>query len=284
HPRSISTWRYAAIMSLTKFACWLLLALMMVKSSAAARNSPYTMNVSLEHSVLYAADRWLPVRVELTNQSATPVNGFVEITPAGEGAVYHLPVFVPAHARVTRPVAVYFPDPPETPSSEKAATPMLLAMWRGSDGERLAMTDVLGHPLHLAIANAPTDRSAAMTMMLRGQLDLETKANNIGDWTAVLMEAGGYPSAVVIKYDTEFPRELAALDGVRVIAWSGLDPSNLSQIQREVLLNWVRGGGRLVVGAPTAPEQIQSSWLAEWLPVRIVGHRLAKGIQTTDDR
>src|SRR5690606_37210057 len=41
---------------------------------------------------------------------------------------------------------------------------------------------------------------------------------------------------------------------------------------------------RLVVGAPTAPEQIQSSWLAEWLPVRIVGHRLARGIQTTDGR
>src|SRR5256885_15375904 len=79
--------------------------------SSSSAQEKYEMTVDPAFGRVYPADRWLPLRITLGNNSDAAVDGAV-IIPIAQPTVateFHVPVVVPAHAQVSVTAYAYLP-------------------------------------------------------------------------------------------------------------------------------------------------------------------------------
>ncbi len=255
----------------------LLVALLAVCSPAWGQPAEYGLTLSLRHGIFYPPLKWVPLRIEVRNRSARPIDGYVDMPIEGEGMAVTLrvPVNVPAHSRVTQTAYGYFPAEVAMSAhdrQENRTPPVTVAELHSGDGAVRAREPLVARPL-TAGESLPTVVDSPATSLLLDDGYMDSRAYSPEDFNLTLQQVRGYASMLFSLNTDQFPRHRAAVDGVRVVLLGNIDPDALDPAQRQVLLEFIRGGGVLVVAAPQV-EPIAGSWLAQYLPVRLVGRRL----------
>lgn len=81
-----------------------------------------------------------------------------------------------------------------------------------------------------------------------------------------------YRSVCVASLDAaDVPDEWFGFEAADTIVWDDPDPRRLSDIQLEALAQWVRNGGRLVLGLGPAASRLRGTPLEPLLPVQLTG-------------
>jgi hypothetical protein len=251
-------------------------------SSASGQADPHTLSLGMKHGVFYPPLKWVPLRVDVRNNTNQPLVGHVHLPIDGEGAsvTIRVPVHVPAHSRVTETAYAQFPE--EVPLTaqqkrDKSVPPVTTGQLIAQDGNTVHRVDLLARPLEPSEARSISISRSPATTLLAADDFAEGPAFDADDFVRTIEQTGGYASTLATVDSSTLPRHRAAYDGVRVVLLGKMDPNALDAAQRETLLGFIRGGGVLVVSNPD-PQVVGGSWLAQHLPVRLIGERLANQI------
>ena len=261
-----------------RFSATLLIVVVLCALARPAAGAPepesnYALTAVLELGAQFLPDRWVPVRLELTNRSTRDVDGFVSM-PAGAGAssfIVRQPCRIPARSRVRITVPVMFADPQATRDSggpARSETALSRVDWLSAGGERLAVTDLHG----TVQADAP---GANAGFGNRSLLLFITGDANPDDTEMTPPPATGPFAALAPAWlnVANAPRQRAAYDACRFVVLQGVHPDMLDVAQREALLQHMLAGAVVIVPAPNADTMPAGSWLDPYWPVEIVGHR-----------
>ena len=224
---------------------------------------------SLPFGASYVADGWLPVRVDVRNDSDSAIVGTVRILPTVAGAAeFRAPVHSPARSRVAQMVWAYFPGLKDSR--------IALVTLNDSSGAQLARTELTGVPVTIdasAMPNGIVDHGFLISISgyegdLSDEATMESIGGTLADFyqmrsTQVATDAAGVLSA------------WAPYRGAYAVQIRNMDPDDLAPSQRQTILDYVRAGGVLLITAPDAA-QMAGSWLEPLLPVRLIGNRLLK--------
>lgn len=222
---------------------------------------------SLPFGASYVADGWLPVRVDVRNDSDSAIVGTVRIVPTVASAPeFRAPIHSPARSRVAQMVWAYFPGLKESR--------IALVTLNDSSGAQLARTELTGLPVPTdtaAMPNGIVEHGFLISIAgFQGDFSDEVTMENIGEMfaefyqmrsTQVATDAAGVLSA------------WAPYRGAYAVQIRNMDPDDLAPSQREAILDYVRAGGVLLITAPDVA-QVEGSWLEPLLPVRLIGNRL----------
>lgn len=235
----------------------------------------------------YPPDRLLPLRIELRNHGSAPVDGAVLIAAQSPAAAHlRVPVQVPPNAHVTLTAYGYLPvQPLSQPAAAAEGTgvvPVAIAEWRGADGAQLARNEVLARPMGAGEAQAEVAvRPASLLLAVTGTDREQSGESLLVQPFARFLAAGvPYPIEVGEAGAADLPRHRAGYDAVRAVILAATPPDSLDDGQRQALLDFLLGGGTLVLSAPV--DEVDGTWLAPYMPVDIIGQREAAQIVPTD--
>src|SRR5688572_7618210 len=254
-----------------------------------AAAQPLTITASLEFSQIYRPDSWQPVLIQLRNNTEQPIEGAVvlPISHPHAAAAMRLRVSVPTHATVRANLWGYFPPPSEYETDKSSNVPPLsIAEWRGPDGGLLARTDVLGVPISAVKRGSSdgveygADRGELVLLVHHGRR--EGDAYDTDGLIGHLADTMGTPISVAGLEVHALPRQAGGLRGVKTVVLEAVDTDTLDVAQRDALLAYLRGGGVVVVAAPSESVSRAGSWFDALLPVRLIGSREASAIETRD--
>lgn len=240
------------------------------------------MSLVLQYGALFAPDQISPVSMQFRNRTAQPVVGEVRMPLGQEPAQMELrvPITVPAQSRVKATAWPYLTAPPETGKPKDRKPPLSLAGWYDENHARIDRTELLGQALSVDIAADPSGvPSTGVLLSITGEsADTADTAllDNVEDLYASLK--GVHYTHATLSPNLA-PRQWVGLSSCRVVALRGFNPNELDYAQRTALLDFVRGGGVLLISAPRAAEQVGESWLKGYMPVRLIGEREARQIQ-----
>ena len=243
-----------------------------------AESGDYSMSIVLQYGALFAPDQINPVAMQFRNRTSRAVVGELRLPLGQEPAQTELrvPVTVPFQSKVKVTAWSYFVALPKPTKPLDATPPLSLPGWYDEHHARIDRTELLGQPL---VAENPTDPSGIPTtgilLSVTGDGDDGTDSallEQIADMYASLK--GGRYSQASASVNT-VPRQWIGLSVCRVVALRGLNPDELDHAQRMALLDFVRAGGVLLIAAPRTVERVDQSWLAPYLPVRLIGERQA---------
>lgn len=248
----------------------------------------------LQWSEAYRPDHWQPVRLELRNETDQPIEGAAALpltrtdspdsAQNNPSAMMQLPVSVPAHSRVAVTLWGYFPGRALTTKKQRADQfpPLSNAEWRGADGAVLARTEIVGFPISAnreEVSSAPGE----LVLLINQRTTEPDDAHDVDALAAELSHSSGVPLAVAGIGIDALTRESAGLHQVKAIVLEGVDPESLDQAQRRAVLEYLRGGGVVVLSAPIDAVGRAGNWLAPLLPVRLIGARMASRINISAD-
>lgn len=250
----------------------------------------------------YWPGAWTPVRIDLQNDSNSPIDGSIWLPVTAEigPATVVIPAFVPAHAHYRTLAYGYFPAV-SPPAQARQTSPVISTPeWRNSSsGERLTQLEVIASPvgaesslaLHGIVLVVTGTEDAAPPRpppeSIAEQMASSSAAAGASyDEAAFRTSIGAtlpVPTAIWHSSTRDLPRSSAGYESVQVILWTAQDPDDLDTAQRQALLDYVRAGGRLLVAAPVPGEghelpAISHSWLAPYLPVMLIGARMATSL------
>lgn len=256
---------------------------LLISFTVACGQSPYELSVVPKFGQVYPPDRWVPLRVELRNNSNSVVDGCVVIPIAQPQAPVsiRMPIVVPSHSRVVATAYAYLPEHALATTATEAA-PVAIAEWRGADGARIARAEVLGRPDTAARADA------AQAAGLPGYLLLEVRDENASELSdayhvdglaQILVGQAPFNLSVGSCEPRSLPRHRAGYDAVRAIVFVGTLPAALDEFQRQAIIEYLLGGGSLVLPAPRDVADPSMNWLAPYLPVQVLGYRHADRIE-----
>lgn len=269
-----------------------------------AQQEKYVLNGSLPYGAVFPPGMWVPLQMEFTNYSNSDMGGWgVWPVKSGHDSVdFQVPVTIPAHSRVRLWSYGFFPT--EAPggkewSSTNLITPLTTLEWRDPSGARLSRVPVLGsaswasvnhgtgdtsHPgwVFLAInctlpSLTPVESVPHTQAQARAQNVVEN-AQALQDTCSVIRQVINEPVIAANVSSPWAPRQDAGYTACRFVVLQEGNPDNLDAAQRDALLRFVRAGGNLIVASPQRRDHIEESWVAPYLPVRIIGHRLADQI------
>ena len=244
-------------------------------SQARAEND-YSMSVIFQYGAGFAPDQINPITVQLRNRTVRPVVGEMRMPLGQEPAQTELrvPITVPAQSRVKATALPYLTMPPPMPID--APPRVSLPGWYDEPGARIDRTEILGRPL---VAETLTDPAGVPTT---GFLLSITGDRDEGRDSVILEQLSDmYASLKGARYNqasvpfSAAPRQWVGLSVCRLVALRGLNPNDLDHAQRMAVLDFVRAGGVLLIAAPRTVDRVDQSWLAPYLPVRLIGERLA---------
>lgn len=253
-----------------------LLALLSAPGQAHAEVDDYSLSLGLPYGALYAADQLNPVSVNLRNRTATAVRGDVRIAVAHDPTAMDLrvPITVPARASVKHIAWVYLPLPPESPKPGDKVPALSMPEWCDQRGARLSRTELVGQALTAETLSDPSGLPpTGYLLSLMGDTQYDTDAMGLDQLVTSYAAVRGNRCVTPAMGYRDAPRYWFGLSAVRVIALRGLDPDLLDPAQRAALIDFVRTGGTLLIAAPSATDRVEQSWLAPYLPVRLVGWR-----------
>jgi hypothetical protein len=273
---------------------------------ARGQDQQQTMNASLPYGAVFPPETWLPLQLEFINRGGSDIAGWgVWPVEAKQGSVnFEVPVTVPAHSRVK--VWAYGYVPAQAPGGKewgqvKSGVPLATIQWRDQGGARLARVPVLGmaswasgkeatgdtaHPgwVFLSInANnpnpAPGSEDAAEP--IHTPTEAENNATSLQDLCTQLTALLNEPILSASVPSQWAPRSDAGYAACRFVMLGEGNPDNLDAVQRQALLRFVRAGGNLVVASPRVEDRVGQSWIAPYLPVQLIGYRLADRIEVS---
>jgi len=281
-------------------AAWLsIFALLMAHTIALDAIAAADLQISAMNpfGATYWPGAWTPIQIDLRNDTDKEISGYIILPVRDEAGAAFMRVAcrTPAHAQYKTIVYGYFParDP-------QVSAPMAIVQWRDSAGKRLAEAEFLAEcPSLKAPAKSSiylTDFSASKGVLL----DIEDAENSppidesppvtIADTLSsarampsdsasalrdVLAAQSTAPIGIWHAQVRDLPRSSVGYDSVRVALLNLDQPDEMDQAQRQALLEYIQTGGVLMICAPGPESHLRESWLAPYLPMTVIGRRLA---------
>ena len=246
--------------------------------TSAAIAQEVQVTASFVYGAMYVPDGWTPLRVEVRNNSNRSFEGKVVFTPtAGSLPEFQGEITSPAHSRSRTILWVYLrPGPKKKPIS--------IIELHNQAGQSVARSELVGNALvddagHafrglpnagylLSLIGDDIDLGDEKTLQLQADILKQSKDWRSGNWTLSVHDA---------MRNATWYRDAYA------IALTGVDPGELDATQRKALLDYVVGGGTLLVCAPDA-QTIDASWLKSYLPVKLLGTRQMKSFEVRGEK
>ncbi len=249
---------------------------------AGAAFDDYSMSTVLQYGALYAPEQLNPVSVQFRNKTDRPVMGELRV-PLGREPLQtevRLPVTVPAHSRVKATALAYMMTPSEEVVAAGKLPPLSLTAWYDEHHARIDRSELLGQVLIPEVATDPSGvPSTGILLSIAGEGDDGADSATLEQLGDLYLSLKGWRCSQATLPVNNAPRQWIGLSCCRAIALRGLDPDDLDQAQRTALLDYVRAGGVLLIAAPRPSERMGESWLAPYLPVRLIGERQAREIR-----
>ncbi len=216
---------------------------------------------------------WTVHRVTVTNSSAQDAVGSIEVSaPGPHGTIdLRMPLVVPSHARTSR--AIFLP-PLSGAGTDGVKEPIFV--WKIA-GSQAAQGQSISH------SSDPSDPAARRSTVLN-LVDESFEENDINDFQVLCKTIAQVTRTSMVPCHGRLEsasRHLAGYDSCRVIVLSRGTSQSLDVLQRRTLLDFVRGGGTLLISAPASDDWIGRGWLEPYMPVRLIGHRSASGINAS---
>jgi hypothetical protein len=283
---------FVAGTSVPLWAFALLLLLLNAPTALAAAAAPapantITINGALGLSQNYLPNAWQPVHFELRNDADRGIDGSV-VLPLGAGdgpATMRLPVSVPPRSIVRLSVSGYFPRLvlPTSKKKDSDVPPLSVAEFRASDGTLLSRTPIMGLPLSATGGAAgDDDDDGGIILVVNQRSDVTGEEYDVESLATLLSKGTGLPLTIAGSTIDAVTREPQGLRPLKAVVLDDLDPQALDAGQRQAMMNYLRGGGVVVLSAPNALGGRPGTWLAPLLPVRIIGSREASQIASSD--
>jgi hypothetical protein len=251
----------------------------MIFCSTAFSQVRYDLTVVPEYGRMYPPGRWVPLRIEARNNTQLPVDGAV-IIPVVQPAVatdFRIPVFSPPNSSVILTAYAYLPAKVLGKLNEgTGSVPVANAEWHDAEGATLVRAKVLGRP---DTADHPASAGASGTggfliLSVGGGDSSERGSTHFAQGLVRFLAANtSYAINVGTSEARWLPRHRAGYGAVRAIVFDGTPPDSLDVSQRETILEYLRGGGTLVLPAPRGSADPTGTWLEPYLPVHIIGSR-----------
>jgi hypothetical protein len=260
----------------------MLIASALVASVAAAQSVSITG--ALELTQTYLPDEWRPVRLTLRNGFDRPIDGFIvlPLRAPSSPATMKIPVSMPPRSVMGVSVMAYFSHPQLAGRAKGSDLPPLSTCeFVDANGAVLSRTPIVGVPL-LAKGGVPADDETGELIVLvngRGDPRQEYDAEAL---FGRLASATGIPIVAASADAASLPTAVCVLRSARAIVLDGVDPESFNLVQRDAVVEYVRGGGTLVLSAPDESVAAASSWIAPLLPVTLVGKRQARQVATAE--
>ncbi len=224
----------------------------------------------LQVADLYKVGRWVPVRIELDNSDGDQFQGTIEVRQPdrdGDIVIGSLEVMV----RGRREFSLYVPaggaeDPSMFAARSAEAAPFSVRVL-DADGNLARLHDDTGQPVRLL---EPAQQTVPISP--QGLVVLDISFSPVGKLADLkTLERLREELYVVRASASELPEHEAGLEMVDVIIWDEPDPTAnaLSNEQSAALLEWVKRGGKLIVGVTKSWDVLSSSRFGEWLPARL---------------
>ena len=253
------------------------LFVLLLSSALAYSQEKYEISVEPVFGRVYPPDRMLALRVVFQNHTDSPVDGQA-IIPSTEGvapAEFRVPATVPAHSRVAIVAYGYLPDKTIPKESGAHAVPVTIVEWRDVRGARLARSELLAQP-----ENAGKEQGN-ISSTIRGFLILSVRDSQASETSDAYLPKGlaslldgqlPYPINVGECEPQALPRHSAGYGAVRAVVFNS-SPDALDACQRKALVDFVVGGGDLILSAPLDAADPSAAWLRKYCPVKVVGSR-----------
>jgi hypothetical protein len=218
-------------------------------SLPAAAQTPSLRNVQIGFNRLSRVGHWTPVELTVVNPGP---EGDYEILVTETGAeprvIYRHPAHVPRNSTYTLHTYV------RLSSSETLVFDL-------RTGERVVDTskqspNAVGRDQFVVLACNTGDGVFGFKQNDRVRIHI-----------ANVTESGGYPQWAAL------PERWAGYDGVDAIVFGGVNSNSLTVTQQQALLQWVVGGGMVILAPTGNAGWLRNSFLAPLSPVEIVGER-----------
>lgn len=242
-------------------------------SPVRAADGELELTAVLELGAQFVPDRWVPVRVELTNRTSREIDGYVSMPVSDRRApfVVRQPCRVPANSRVRLSLLGTFAPPDGADDPRTSGAPLARIDWYSSAGERLAVTDLLG----MAQRETPGVDGGAFRSTFVLVISDQSAAD---DAPPQPIASGPLASLDSVWINvTNAPRQRAGYDGFRFVVLSGVHPDALDVAQQAAMLDHLLVGGVIVCPAPD-PDW-NASWLEPYLPVECIAQRTTASIE-----
>lgn len=222
----------------------LLLALLVSYAQASAQDATptITLSVSAGFDGLFRENDWFPLRIEVSN-NGDDVSGRLVVRPETSGRAFtntfSVPIDLPAGARKSAFLYV---------TARSFATEARV--------EFLDTEEVTRASAQVALRNVLTQDQLSVVLT-------ESSAGSV-DLTGV--KAGGYNAYQANWRIENLPDKVAALEPVDTILFSDIDTGTMPAPQHQAIVDWVTGGGHLIVtGGPNW--QATAAGLTDLLPL-----------------
>jgi hypothetical protein len=208
---------------------------------------------------------WTPLRLTLTNRSdRDPTTQLVVAEVPGPNGPFEIQIAVSVPHRTRFTTLLLLPPAPP----QRTENPPIFR-WQIS-GANVAQTDLLQYQ------SPHSDDAERRTTILNLAGD-EFEEDSSADFSTFAKTLSDITGTTTIPWRAQLTHALrnpAGYDSCRLVALAGGSPQILDPLQRRALLEFVRAGGTLLVCDPTP----QVSWLDRYLPVSLIGSRLANQI------
>ena len=227
----------------------------------------------LPFGAVYVPRAWSPMRVEVQNDGKRSFDGLIRMSPLGEQSPeFRSHIMVPAQARVSITTWLYL-----LPGNDPRKYPVLSLF--DSAGKNMARTEVgcgaVTPDLIRPLRGLP---SAGYLIGVVGDLPDQSEegmVQGLADLFKLAKEVAVVPSTMRAA---DLLRQASWFRDAYAMALVACDPDRFDQAQRTALLDYVAGGGVLIVSAPDA-QIMGRSWLAPYLPVKLIGNRQFQTLQ-----
>ena len=246
---------------------------LLVSASSALAADQVTIVSGLSRGAIYVPDTWLPLWVDVRNDSDRDIAGEVHVVPLDVSVPeFRATAQVAAHSRARIELWAYLSG------KHKAGESAGLVTVHDGNGAQLARSEFAAAPALPNVtwsANGQANSGLVITLLgatvpqqdeylMQGPADA---LGYIGDRRAI--------SVSVTALDA--PRSASFYRGVYCMGIVGLKPDTLDAAQRRAIMEYVSTGGVLVLSSPDLA-LLRGSWLEPYLPVTLVGMREMKEI------
>ncbi len=214
---------------------------------------------------VYRIGRWVPVCVELSNDDGDQFEGRIEVRQIdadGDEVVASREVAV----RGMRQFNLYVPAGPKPEGSlaggmiSQETSPFVVRVF-DREGRLAKLHDDRGEPVRELRPPRELIAASADAVLI---LDIG-KVNQLDELKRV-------QHFVVMRCSpSDIPDHFSGLDFLDVIVWDAPDPGSLDPLQNDALIEWVRRGGRLILGVSRTWNNLTQSKFGPILPARLSG-------------
>lgn len=218
---------------------------------------------------IYRMGRYAPVLVELTNDDGDQFDGIIEVRQK-DGDGDELVASREVSLRGRRQFNLYIPGGPSFD-----------AYWMRGQTDGPAPFSVRVFDLNNRLAPLHDDKSEPVkelappraVIAASGDIPLILDASHrpLNQVDRLKRRDRTRDFALMRCAPKELPDHVSGLEMIDIMIWDGADPNLLDGLQNDAIIEWVRRGGRLVIGVSRNWNLLTASRLGPHLPARING-------------